>query len=144
MNKLQSNCIWNPNMFIQENAIENIVCETAAILSRLSRIFLELVCWVSGRWVQKDAVSTDRHQTDTERDGRIQSHNSNHFLAWGMPIITQDINNHDTNYVCFKSFRLGDAYMRPLDQHWCRLWLGAEQKRAIAATNAEKLNHVEL
>ena len=33
-NKLQWNCNRNSNIFIQDNAFENIVCEMAAILSR--------------------------------------------------------------------------------------------------------------
>ena len=33
-NKVQSNCIWNSNIFIQENASENVVWEIAAILSQ--------------------------------------------------------------------------------------------------------------
>ena len=33
-NKLQWNFNWNSNIFIQENALENIVCEMASILSR--------------------------------------------------------------------------------------------------------------
>ena len=32
-NKLQWNFNWNSNMFIQENALENVVCEMASILS---------------------------------------------------------------------------------------------------------------
>ena len=34
MNKLQGNLNRNSNIFIQENAFESVVCETAAILSR--------------------------------------------------------------------------------------------------------------
>ena len=34
MNKLQWNLNRNSNIFIQENAFESVVCETAAILSR--------------------------------------------------------------------------------------------------------------
>ena len=33
-NKLQWNFSWNSNIFIQENALENVVCEMASILSR--------------------------------------------------------------------------------------------------------------
>ena len=33
-NKLQWNFNWNSNIFIQENALENVVCEMASILSR--------------------------------------------------------------------------------------------------------------
>ena len=33
-NKLQWNFVWNSNIFIQENALENVVCEMASILSR--------------------------------------------------------------------------------------------------------------
>ena len=33
-NKLQWNLNWNLNIFIQENAFENVVCKMAAILSR--------------------------------------------------------------------------------------------------------------
>ena len=33
-NKLQRHFYWNSNIFIQENAFENVVCQMAAILSR--------------------------------------------------------------------------------------------------------------
>ena len=33
-NKLQWNFHWNSHIFIQENALENVVCEVASILSR--------------------------------------------------------------------------------------------------------------
>ena len=33
-NKLHSNCYWNSNVFIQENAFENVIWEMSAILSQ--------------------------------------------------------------------------------------------------------------
>ena len=32
-NKFQWKCSWNSNIFMQENAFENVVCEMAVILS---------------------------------------------------------------------------------------------------------------
>ena len=41
-NKLQWNLNRNFNIFIQENAFESVVCETAAILSRLQCVKLNI------------------------------------------------------------------------------------------------------
>ena len=52
MNKHQWNFSQNTKFFIHENASENIICETAAILSR-------------GRWVNDIDISKDT-QMDSE------------------------------------------------------------------------------
>ena len=48
MNKLQWNFIQNTEIFIHENASENIICEMAAILSR-------------GRWVKLYLLNESRY-----------------------------------------------------------------------------------
>ena len=56
-NKLQWNFNRNSNIFIQENALENVVCEMASILSRPQCVnpsheskVLWLLCWDSKLW----------------------------------------------------------------------------------------------
>ena len=44
-NKLQWNLNRNSNIFIQENAFESVVCETAAILSRPQCVKMPVVLW---------------------------------------------------------------------------------------------------
>ena len=50
-NKLQSNLNQNSKIFIQENAFESVVCETAAILSRPQYVN-GLECWLT-TWTQE-------------------------------------------------------------------------------------------
>ena len=46
-NTFQWNVIWNSNVFIQENVVENFVCEMAAILSRPQCVKGRLPLWNS-------------------------------------------------------------------------------------------------
>ena len=62
-NKLQWNLKRNLYIFIQENAVENVVCQTAAILSRLQCVKLKVENWGHNMWQTAQNASTAPYRT---------------------------------------------------------------------------------
>ena len=51
MNKLQWDCNWNSNIFIEENAFESVFCEMAAMLFRSQCVKELMATFYIGFWL---------------------------------------------------------------------------------------------
>ena len=77
MNKLNEILIQNSNIFIQENALESVVCETAAILSRLNVL-------IGSRHISvpKNCHSDHQHLSGLDRNWRYRPHNAHYAIKY--------------------------------------------------------------